>query len=127
MIMQVPSKIWDYYTTADPTAVGRILLFNENPSAKGNPLMSRSVYLRVGNVRMVENADLLFTVDESEIFMTKAMNIIAGTHSYTETNAFDFEKEKRGINMMMDFSWGVNYALANTTAKPIICSEAFIA
>lgn len=124
MLMHVPSKVWDMYMTADPTTIGRMMQFNEAPGG-GEPRMTRSVYLRIGNTRLVENADLVYDVESSEIFMTRAGNLIVGTHSYTETNSFDFQKSHRAIDMMMDFSWGVNYALANVTNKPIICSDAF--
>lgn len=124
LYMHVPSKVFDMYMTADPTTVGRWMSFQEAPGA-GDVRTARSIRLRIANIMLVENIDLVHAPAASEIFMTPDGNLFCGTHSYSETNAFDFEKNHRAIDMMMDFSWGVEYALANSTNKPIICSDAF--
>jgi hypothetical protein len=123
--MHVSRKVWDMYITADPTSVGRVMNMTDVPGM--SPANRQDVYLRIGNIKLVRNIDLVHTDDATEIFCTIDNNLIVGTNTESDMNQIEFQKFNRGIKMLMDGSWGVNYALANNTKKPIICSDAFVA
>lgn len=118
--LHVPRKIYEMYITADPTATGRFMMFNEVAGQTGP-----DVYLRGTNIKLVRNVDLRYGTTNSELFVTTEGNLFIGTDTLSELNGFDFEKEKRWINMMMDGVWGVQYALDGATRKCIVASEGF--
>lgn len=123
--MHVSRKVWDMYITADPTSVGRMMNIVDVPGM--SPANRQEIYLRIGNIKLVRNIDLVHADDETEIFCTIENNLIVGTNTQSDMNEIKFQEFNRSIKMMMDGTWGVNYALANTTKKPIICSDAFVA
>jgi hypothetical protein len=118
--LHVPRKIYEFYITADPTATGRHMMFNEVPAKTG-----ADVYLRGTNVKLVRNIDLRYGTTNSELFVTTENNLFIGTDTLNQLNGMEFEKEKRWINMMMDGVWGVNYALDGATRKCLVASEGF--
>jgi hypothetical protein len=122
--MNVSREVFDMYVTADPTAVGRMMYINEVPGQ--SPASRQEIYLRVGNVKLVRNIDLVHTSPKTEVFCTIDQNLVVGTNTMSDLNEIRFQEFERGVKMLMDGTWGVNYALANSTYKPIICSDAFV-
>jgi hypothetical protein len=119
MFMHVPAQVFDLYVTSTENGVGRSMQFNEfNQRAE--------IFLRVANVKLVRNIDLVHTDEKSEVFVSIDNNLMAGTNTVSDMNNIEFEKFERSIKMMIDGTWGVEYALANTEYNPIICSEAFV-
>lgn len=121
--IHVPRKVFEMYTKADPTAVGRTMSISEVPGTNGSNL--DSVYLRGTDIKVVKNIYLNHGEDDSEIFCTTGNNLFAGTDTVSEFNNIEFQIFDRSIKMLLDGKWGTQIALANTDYDPIVASDAF--
>ena len=121
--LQVPRKVFEMYTKADPTAVGRMMSISEIPG--GNPQNLDAVYLRGTDIKVVKNPYLSHSDTASQIICTTENNLFCGTDTMSELNNIRFQEFDRGIKMLLDGKWGVQYALAHATHAPLIASDAF--
>lgn len=120
--MYVSPTVARWYVRADTSAIGRGgVEFNGIGGAlngEGFPeFVLRGSNTKIIPVPALAKANTGFA-DEA-VIVSVGDNIVVGTDSMSELNTMDFEKEDRFIKVFMDFKWGVNYRLANTTRKPI--------
>jgi hypothetical protein len=75
------------------------------------PILKLYLYLHL--------AQSLTGLNNEAVIVSQSENIVVGTDSMSEMNEMDFQKVDRYIKILVDFKWGVNYRLANTTRKPL--------
>lgn len=121
--LHVPRKVFEMYTKADPTAVGRTMSLSEVPGANNQNL--DAVYLRGTDIKVVKNHYLSHSDTASQIICTTENNLFCGTDTMGSFNQIRFQEENRSIKMLLDGKWGVQYALAHATHAPLIASDAF--
>jgi len=110
--VQMSSTLYQWYITATEANVGRSMHFTELSQGK--------LFVRGTQIELINNPDLGAS---QRIFAYGADNLFVGTDTLADINNFDVQRYDRSLKILVDGKWGVNYALANTTNKPISANE----
>lgn len=116
-ICHLTSEVYTWYTRLTETQAGRGMSFTE--------LSEGNLYIRGSKTKIVNNPYLLPISGIQPIVITKANNLVYATDSQDEANKFDFQPNKRIIDVMGDWKIGVNYYSANSKYKSIVTNDAY--
>jgi hypothetical protein len=118
-VVVVSRTLFNWYISIKESDAGRSLSINEL-SGGTNGAGQAQIYVRGTNLRLVMEPAL--GASQRIIAMTEN-NLHAGTDTLSEINQIDFQKFNRGIKMLLDFKWGVEFALINQAHKPIAIND----
>jgi len=124
--MYVSPTVARWYVRADTSAIGRGGVDFNGISHNVGSLGFPEFVLRGTNTKIIPVpalAQSLTGLTNEAVIVSIGDNIVVGTDSMAEINEIDFQKYERSVKMFMDFKWGVNYRLANTTKKPIFVNS----
>lgn len=115
----VSRTIFDWYISIKEADAGRSLMINEL-SGGSNGAGQGEVYVRGTNIKLVKEPAL---GSSQRIIVHTMGNLYAGTDTMSEINQIEFQRFNRGIKMLVDFKWGLNYSLVNTVHKPVSVND----
>lgn len=115
----VSRTLFDWYVSIKESDAGRSMMINEL-SGNTNGAGQGKVYVRGTNIELVKEPAL---ATSQRIIAYTEKNLYAGTDTFSEMNDIKMQEFERGIKMLVDFKWGVNYALINTTHKPVAVND----
>lgn len=118
-VVVVSRTLFNWYISIKESDAGRSLSINEL-SGGTNGAGQAQVYVRGTNLRLVMEPAL---GTSQRIIAYTESNLYAGTDTLSEINQVDFQKFNRGIKMLVDFKWGVEFALINTEHKPVAVND----
>lgn len=118
-VVVVSRTLFNWYISIKESDAGRSLSINEL-SGGTNGAGQAQVYVRGTNLRLVMEPAL---GTSQRIIAYTENNLHAGTDTLSEINQIDFQKFNRGIKMLIDFKWGVEFALVNTVHKPVAVND----
>lgn len=113
----VTSQVYKWYTRLTEAQAGRSMSFTE--------LNEMGLFIRGTKIKLVNNPDLVPIGGIQPVVVTKDKNLVYATDSADEANKFEFQVDKRIINVLGDWKLGVNYKLANSKYKAISTNDAY--
>lgn len=115
--MPVSRTVYDWYVGASEAQFGRSVQLNELVGERGG---QRYIYVRGTNVRLVKEPAM--GSSKALVAYTEA-NLHAGTDTLNDLNNMMFQVFNRSIKVMIDFKWGLNYALLHATSRPAVTND----
>ena len=114
--MPVNRTIFDWYVSAPETQFGRTMSVNEMVGAG----YQQSVYIRGTNVKLVKEPSL----GSSQRMAVYPENFLyAGTNTLGDLNNMDFQKYEWTVKILMDFKWGVQFTMLDSTTMPVVVND----
>lgn len=115
----VSPTIFDWYIKTDGTTLGRYIGFNEL-SAGTNQGGQAKVIIRGTNIELVKETAL---GTSQRIIAVTDENLFMGTDTVNDYNTIRVQEFERSIKLMVDGKIGAEYALANSTYRPISVND----